>query len=67
MFIWTGGDTLNAKEDKKESRDVVIGVVTPIDLLNYITDTEEKENHLEYKNSLKLKSELKENCSAKFL
>ncbi|GFG40107.1 hypothetical protein Cfor_09358 [Coptotermes formosanus] len=39
------------KQDNKESRDVVVGVVTPIDLLNFITDTENKEKHLAQKNS----------------
>lgn len=40
-----------AKQDNKESRDVVVGVVTPIDLLNFITDTENKEKHFAQKNS----------------
>lgn len=30
---------------------MVVGVVTPIDLLNFITDTENKEKHLAQKNS----------------
>jgi len=47
VFIWTGGITSDVKQDNKESRDLVVGVVTPIDLLNFITDTGNKENHLQ--------------------
>lgn len=41
------GITSDIKQDNKDSRDLVIGVVTPIDLLNFITDTRNKENHLQ--------------------
>lgn len=47
MFIWTGGVTSDIKQDNEESRDLVVGVVTPIDLLNFIKDTGNKENHLQ--------------------
>lgn len=44
------GITSDNKQDNKESRDLVAGVVTPIDLLNFITDTGNKESHLQQKN-----------------
>jgi len=47
VFIWTGGITSDIKQDNKEGRDLVVGVATPIDLLNFITDTGNKEKHLQ--------------------
>jgi hypothetical protein len=47
VFVWTGGITSDIKQEKKESRDLVVGVVTPINLLNFITDTGNKESHLQ--------------------
>jgi hypothetical protein len=66
VFIWAGGITSDNKQDNKESRDLVAGVVTPIDLLNFITDTGNKENHLQQKNYLKLNSEVVEIPCAKW-
>jgi hypothetical protein len=45
VFIRTGGITSDIKKDNKASRDLVVGVVTPIDLLNFITDTGNKEKN----------------------
>jgi hypothetical protein len=38
----------DTNQDAMESRDIIIGVVTPIDLLNYITNTENGERNMAY-------------------
>jgi hypothetical protein len=37
-------------QEAVESPDTIIGIVTPIDLLNYITNTENKERKMAYQN-----------------
>ena len=40
----------DTNKDAVESRDIIIGIVTPIDLLNYITNTEHGQQEIPYRN-----------------
>lgn len=42
---------LYTNKDSVESRDIIIGIVTPIDLLNYITNTEHGDKEIPYRNA----------------
>lgn len=48
---------LYSNRDAMESRDIIIGIVTPIDLLNYITNTEHGDRHSSYRDGSTRNSE----------
>jgi hypothetical protein len=59
LCISTGEMISGTNREAVESRDVIIGIVTPIDLLNYITDTKNRERKMAYQNGTAHSSESK--------